>query len=106
MGLSQRGSLEHNHQNTSFLGTLPHVQSGYRPGNTKAAQTSKASATPQLGSTLPAHMRLGDPPGWDAASVKGHPYPQNTWDLTALLGQSPSVETAVSKMTCLTEPGT
>lgn len=37
---------------------------------------------------------------------KGPSLPPNTWDLTALLGQSPSVETSVSKMTCLTEPGT
>lgn len=71
MGLSQKGSLEHNHQKMSFLGLyqVPYhlVQSGPRPGSTKAAQTSKASANPQLGSTLPAHMRLEDPPEWDAA---------------------------------------
>lgn len=66
MGLSQKGSLEHNQQSMSFLG-LPQVpyhlvQSGHRPGSPKAAPTSKASANPQLDTTLPAHMELEDPP--------------------------------------------
>lgn len=71
MGLSQKGSLEHNHQSMSFLGLsqVPYhlVQSGHRPDSSKAVQTSKASAKPQLGSTLPAHMWLENLPEWDAA---------------------------------------
>ena len=109
MGLSQRGSLEQNHEGMSCLETcFKHPSSWHRPGSTKAPQTSKASGNLQLGSMLPAHVRL-EGPAWVGCPSRGRlPFPPSAWNLTAHLGQSPSSETTISRVTCpaLVESGT
>lgn len=52
------------------------VQSGHRPGSTKAPQTSKTSANLQLGSTLPATGDSNDPPEWDVPVWEVIPSPE------------------------------